>query len=66
MKLYKILIYELLLIFASVLIFRSTWMMLDRIKLMNQNFGIIGSLVVGIIITLFAIVKLNKLLGDKK
>lgn len=66
MRLYKIIIYELLLVFASVLIFRSIWTIFDRITWMNQDIGIIGSLIVGIIITLVSLIRLNKIIDGKK
>ena len=65
MRIFKIIIYEFLLIFSSVLIFRSLWMISDRISWMNHDFGILGSLIVGIIITLFSLIGLNKNI-DKK
>ena len=66
MRLYKIIVYEFLLIFTSVLIFRSLWMIFDRIPWMNQDIGIIGSLIVGIIITLISLMRLNKIIDEKK
>ena len=66
MRLYKILIYEFLLVFTSVLIFRSLWMIFDRIPWMNQDIGIIGSLIVGIIITLISLMRLNKIIDENK
>ena len=66
MRLYKIIIYEFLLVFTSVLIFRSLWMIFDRIPWMNQDIGIIGSLIVGIIITLISLMRLNKIIDKKK
>jgi hypothetical protein len=66
MRLYKIIIYEFFLIFTSVLIFRSLWMIFDRISCMNQDIGIIGSLIVGIIITLISLMRLNKIIDEKK
>jgi hypothetical protein len=66
MRLYKIIIYEFLLVFSSVLIFRSLWMIFDRISWMNQDSGIMGFLIVGIIITLISIMRLNKIIDEKK
>ena len=66
MRLYKIIIYEFLLVFTSVLLFRSLWMIFDRIPWMNQDIGILGSLVVGIIITLISLIRLNKIIDEKK
>ena len=66
MRLYKIIIYEFLLVFTSVLLFRSLWMIFDRIPWMNQDIGIIGSLILGIIITLISLMRLNKIIDEKK
>jgi Kef-type K+ transport system membrane component KefB len=66
MRLYKIIIYEFLLVFTSVLLFRSLWMIFDRIPWMNQDIGILGSLIVGIIITLISLIRLNKIIHEKK
>ena len=41
-------------------------MIFDRISWMNQDIGIIGSLIVGIIITLLSLMRLNKIIDEKK
>jgi len=66
MRLFSIVIYEFLLVFASVLIFRSLWTILDRISWMNQDIGIIGSLIIGILLTWIALVRLNVIIDEKK
>ncbi|MBA4251665.1 MAG: hypothetical protein C0425_08740 [Chlorobiaceae bacterium] len=66
MGLNKIIYYEFLLVIASVLIFRSLWMILDRISWMNHDFGILGSLIVGIIILTISLFRLNKIIDMKK
>jgi len=33
---------------------------------MNQDIGILGSLIVGIIITLISLIRLNKIIDEKK
>jgi hypothetical protein len=66
MKLFKILIFELLLIFASVLIFRSLWTIFDGITIMNHDAAHVISLVIGIVITIISLIKLNQMLDDKK
>jgi|WetSurMetagenome_2_1015567.scaffolds.fasta_scaffold2072587_1 hypothetical protein len=65
MRSYRIIFCEFLLIFASVLIFRSFWMLLDRITLMNLEFGIWASLIVGVFITAMALLMLNKYVDEK-
>lgn len=66
MRLLKIAGYEFLLVLASVFIFRSLWMILDRISWMHQDLGILGSLIVGIIVTSISLLRLNKLLDEKR
>jgi hypothetical protein len=66
MKLYKIIFYELLLVIASVLIFRSLWIFFDRISWMNHDYGIAGSLIAGILVTLISIMRLNKIMDKKR
>ena len=65
MKLYKILLYELLLIFASVLIFRGLWELFDKYKFMNNEMTLIISLIVGVVIIIVSLIKLNQLLENK-
>jgi hypothetical protein len=60
MKPHKIIFYELLLIFASVLIFRSSWMLLDRIVFMNVELGIWASLILGALVACLSFWMLNK------
>ena len=57
--------YEFLLVFASVLLFRSLWMISDRISWMNQDVGILGSLIVGTIVTFISLTRLNRILDEK-
>ena len=66
MKSIRIAIYEFLLVLASVLIFRSLWMIADRISWMNQDVGILGSLIVGIVVTLISLLRLNGILDEKR
>ena len=46
---------EIILILASVLIFRSTWTLLDMSPVMNEKISLITSLIFGIIITAWAL-----------
>lgn len=66
MKPYKPIFYELLLIFASVLIFRSSWMLLDRIMFMNLEYGIWASLILGVLVAFLSFWMLNKHLDERK
>jgi hypothetical protein len=47
----KLIIAEIILILASVLIFRGLWGLLDSIYFMNSEFALIFSFVVGIILS---------------
>lgn len=55
---------EVILILASVLIFRSTWTLLDMSPIMNEKNSLIISLIFGIIITIWALYYLFE--RDKK
>jgi len=66
MRLLKIAIYEFLLVLASVLLFRSLWMIADGISWMNRDGGILGSLIVGIGITLISLMRLNTIIDEKR
>jgi uncharacterized membrane protein len=54
---------EIILIFASVFIFRGLWTLLDKIPLMNNLWILLLSLVFGVIITIFVF---NQLLEKHK
>jgi len=51
MRYKKLVAVEIILIFASVLIFRGLWMLLDRIPLMNGNPALLVSLVLGVAVS---------------
>jgi hypothetical protein len=55
---------EIILILASVLIFRSTWTLLDMSPIMNEQSSLIISLIFGIIVTIWALYYLFE--RDKK
>ncbi|OHB59203.1 MAG: hypothetical protein A2167_07440 [Planctomycetes bacterium RBG_13_46_10] len=56
----KLILLEIALIFGSVLIFRSMWILLDRIPLMNNSLVLWISLVLGVIITILALFYISK------
>lgn len=60
MRMFKIIFWEFLLLFASVLVFRSFWTLLDRMPEMNNEFGISASLFLGAIVALTTIFMINK------
>ena len=51
----KHLVLEVLLIIASVIIFRSGWILLDNVGIFNQTSTAIVTLIIGIIVTLLAL-----------
>ena len=57
---WKHLILEVSLILASVLIFRSAWILLDSNPIFNQTPMLIAMLVVGVIVTIFGFEALFK------
>lgn len=62
----KVVFLEFLLIFASVLVFRSIWMLLDRIPEMKNEFGLWASLILGTIVALIALLMINRYAEKKK
>jgi len=60
MRLYKILIYEFLLVFTSLLIFGSFRMVFDGIFWMNQDIEIVV-----IVISFISLTRLNKIIDEK-
>jgi len=57
---FRIVLWEFLLLIASILVFRSVWTLLDRIPEMNSESGIWASLIAGIVVTFTAILMINK------
>lgn len=66
MKMPAILIYELLLIFASVLIFRGMWAIMDRVPSLNSDLAHIISLCLGVAMTVVALIQLNLIIKNGK
>jgi hypothetical protein len=60
MRTLKIVVWEILLLLASVLVFRSVWTLLDRIPALTSDFGLWASLILGAIVTFMAIFMINK------
>ena len=65
MKTKKLIGMEMLLIGASILIFRSVWTLLDSIAWASGRTGLVVLLVVGIVATLFALRSINSLAGER-
>lgn len=56
----KIVVWEFLLLLASILVFRSIWTLLDRVSALTSDFGLWASLILGAIVTFVAIFMINK------
>jgi len=59
MKKIKHIILELILIFSAVLVFRSLWAIMDRISFFNEISIHIILLVIGIVLSIFAVHQLT-------
>ena len=46
---------ELLLLFASVLVFRSVWLLLDEMKWARETTGLLALLLPGVVLCIFAL-----------
>jgi hypothetical protein len=51
----QIVVWEMMLIVATIPVFRSVWMLLDDIQFMNSPAGLYGSLALGVILSLVAL-----------
>ena len=52
--------WELVLILASVLVFRGLWLLLDKVEWMNRRAGLWAALAVGVIVGIVALVAVNR------
>lgn len=59
MEISKHITYELILLFSGVLFFRSLWTLMDSISIFNGTSSHIVLLVIGTILTVFAINRLT-------
>ena len=66
MGMLKIVLWEFLVLVASVLVFRSFWTLLDGIPEMNNEFAIWSSLILGAVVALTAIFMVNKYAEKQK
>ena len=55
----KIIFWELILIIASVPIFRAIWILLDSADWLNEPVGIFVSFIVGAIVAVWALARIN-------
>jgi hypothetical protein len=47
--------WELLLLFASILVFRSVWLLLDQLKWARETSGLLALLLPGVVLCFFAL-----------
>jgi len=57
--------WEMVLILASVLVFRSVWLLLDRIEWMSRPAGLWTSLTVGVTVVAVALATMNRDSNDE-
>lgn len=55
-----LIVWEMLLLFASILVFRSAWILLDRCDWANGTAGLLGLLTVGGVLCVVAFRAINK------
>jgi hypothetical protein len=60
----RLIAWEIVLLVASVFVFRGLWTLLDKIEWMSSTSALIRSLVIGIVLTVIAFWRLNRNLGD--
>lgn len=53
-------VWELVLLFASILVFRSVWLLLDQMAWASAKTGLIVLLGVGFVLTVIALRAINK------
>lgn len=58
MKCFKKVVLEIMLVFASVLVFRSLWSLMDKVPLLNQTITHFILLIIGFTISIYTIHKL--------
>ncbi|MDG6221071.1 MAG: hypothetical protein QCI38_06440 [Candidatus Thermoplasmatota archaeon] len=59
MKSREFIIWELILVLASVLVFRSLWMLMDRVELLNDSTMLVLMLFMGVALSIPALYKLT-------
>ena len=60
----RLIAWEIVLLVASVFVFRGLWTLLDKIEWMSSTSALIRSLVIGVVLTVIAFWQLNRNLGD--
>ena len=59
-----LIVWEIVLLLASVFVFRGLWTLLDEIKWMSSTSGLIQSLVIGVVLSVIAFWRINRDMGD--
>ena len=60
----RLVAWEIVLLLASVFVFRGLWTLLDKIEWMSSTSALIRSLVIGVVLTVIAFWQLNRNLED--
>ena len=60
----RLIAWEIVLLLASVFVFRGLWTLLDKVEWMTSTTALIRSLVIGVVLTVIAFWRLNRNLGD--
>ena len=60
----RLIAWEMVLLVASVFIFRGLWTLLDKVEWMSSTSALIRSLVIGVVLTVIAFWQLNRNLED--
>ena len=60
----RLIAWEIVLLVASVFVFRGLWTLLDKVEWMSNTSALIRSLVIGIVLSVIAFWRLNRNLGD--
>jgi hypothetical protein len=60
MKKISLILWELVLLFSSILVFRSVWLLLDQMPWASAKAGLFGLLGIGFVLTVFALKAINK------
>lgn len=60
MKKTKLILCELLLLFSSILVFRSVWILLDQMAWASEKTGLLTLLGIGFVLTVLALKAIHK------
>jgi hypothetical protein len=60
----RLIAWEIVLLVASVFVFRGLWTLLDKIEWMSSTSALVRSLVIGVVLTVVAFWRLNRNLED--